>query len=81
MKSNRWVLISSVALVLALTVILFLLKYRISLVCMVFPIAAAISLYREQGKKDNEHKLNVIIFIVSICVFIASIVFNFAMLR
>ena len=82
-KFNRWVLILSVAFTLALAVILFFLQYRISLVCMMFPVASVIYLCREQEKKDNKHnhKLNVIVFIVSMCVFVASIVFNVAILH
>jgi len=80
MKPNRLVLILSVVCVLALVVALFLLQYRASLVCMIFPIFGAVSLYRERGKNEENsklnHKLNVIAFIVSICIFLASIVFN-----
>ena len=80
-KFNRWVLILSVAFTLALAVILFLLQYRISLVCMMFPVASVICLCREQEKKGNEHKLNIIILIFSMFIFIASIVFNVAILH
>ena len=52
MKPNRLVLILSVVCVLALAVVLFLLQYRASLVCMIFPIFGAVSLYRERGKNE-----------------------------
>lgn len=85
MNLNRWALTLIAACVLALAVVLFVLQYRASLICMVFPIVCGISLYREREKKKEKsqlaHKLNVIGFVVSICLFIASIFFNAMMLR
>ena len=85
MKSNRLIFILSVVCVLVLAVVLFLLQFHASLVCMILPIFGAVLLYRERGKNEENnklnHKLNVIAFVVSICIFIASIVFNIAMLH
>ena len=85
MKSNRWVLIISIACVLVLAVLLFVLQYRASLICMLFPIVCGISVYRGCGKdkekKKIDHKLNVAAFVSSIFLFIASIFFSAMMLR
>ena len=85
MKLNRWVLIAGVAFVFALAVVLFILQYRLSLVCMSFPIVCGVQCYHELGKKNEEskfnYKLNFAAFVASIFLFIASIFFNAMMLR